>query len=240
MSENALALKCDLNNLPVQMGADADYTELAKGGDFLARLQLYGKGKHIDRGDIERGHYGIAEGDEIIDLGDVIDVIPFARRPKAMDMSDADNLIIVYDNATDEFKRIAAASVGQDSGCMYGVSFLLYERNSGRFLEFFCGTKSTRSEAKKLFPYLPLTAADVKSRGLDEEPHGPLPLTLKSKLVEKGKWTWWVPVCVKCSVPFKKVPTNEQIIKEITRFVNPSKEGPEKVEEPAGRKGRAR
>ena len=28
---------------------------------------------------------------------------------------------------------------------------------SKRFLEFFCGTKCSRSEAKKVYPFLPLT-----------------------------------------------------------------------------------
>ena len=83
-------------------------------------------------------------------------------------------------------------------------SFLVFERGTGRFLEFFCGSKSTRSEAKKLYPFLPLTTADIarqQAAGNDVdglEPHGPLPLTLKSRLVEKGTYSWHVPVVVKC------------------------------------------
>ena len=73
------------------------------------------------------------------------------------------------------------------------------------FLEFFCGNKSSRSEAKKVYPYLPLTQADIDAKAAsgddvsDLEPHGPLPLTLKSRLVEKGTYSWHVPVVVKCA-----------------------------------------
>ena len=42
-----------------------------------------------------------------------------------------------------------------------------------RLLEFFCGSKSTRPEAKKLYPFLPVTQADIKERNLDEEPRAP-------------------------------------------------------------------
>ena len=129
---------------------------------------------------------------------------------------------------------------------MYGPSFLVYERSTNRFLEFFCGTKSTRSEAKKVYPFLPLTAADIarqKAAGNDVaglEPHGPLPLTLKSRLVEKGTYSWHVPVIVKCAQPFPKLPSKDQIVKEITRFINCKGDGVETVKEPEGKKARAR
>lgn len=243
MSQELVALNVDLSQLPsTQLGSDADFAELSKGGDFLGRLQLFGKGKPIDRGLIKPGHYGVPDGDEIVDLGNTIDVIPLARRPKALDMRDKENLIAVYDNTSAEFKRIAAMSAESDSNCMYGVSFLVYERTLGRFLEFFCGTKSTRSEAKKIYPFLPLTAADIEARGLEEVvPHGPIPLTLKSKLVEKPTYSWWVPVVQKTSTPFTKVPTNQEIITEVMKFVTPKVENAELVqEEEAGSKRRAR
>lgn len=239
---NTQLVPVDFSQLPsTQIGGDEIYSDLAKGADFLPRLQLYGKGKPIDRGLIKPGHYGVPEGDEITDLGDSIDVIPFARRPKAIDMTDKENLIVVYDNNSADFKRIAAQSLEKESHCMYGPSFLVFERATGRFYDFFCGTKSMRNEAKKIYPFLPLSAGDITARGLtDQEPHGPLPLTLKSRLIEKPAFSWFVPVAVKCSTPFNKLPTGEQVIAEITKFVNPKVEGPEKVEEPAAGKRRAR
>ena len=131
-------------------------------------------------------------------------------------------MIVNYDPESDEFKRIAAQSLEKESHCMYGPSFLVFERSTGRFLEFFCGTKSTRSEAKKIYPFLPLTAADIarqKAAGNDVdglEPHGPLPLTLKSRLVEKGTYSWHVPVVVEVRQSLHQVPTKERLMKEIT------------------------
>lgn len=234
----------DLSQLPsVSLGSDEAFDEVSRGGgDFLPRLQLYTKGKAIDEQLIAPGHYGIPVSDEeIIDLGDQIDLLPFARRTKAIDMSDPGALIVVYDFQSPEYTRIAAEANEKDSHCMYGPSFLVWERTTGQFLEFFCGSKSARSEAKKLFSYLPLTANDIQARGLvGEEPHGALPVSLKSKRVSKQRFSWHVPVVTKCTNSFVKLPSPEQVVREITKFINPSNDGPEKVEEKPGKKSRAR
>ncbi len=238
---NETALVPAFENLPsTQLGSDDGFDDLVKGGDFLGRLQLYSKGSAINKELIAPGHWGIPEGDEqITDLGKTVDVIPFARRPKAIDLSDTDAIIVDYDMVSDEFGRIAAASLGQDSGCMFGTSFLIYERTTGRFLEYFCGTKSTRSESKKIFSFLTMTAEDIKKRNLNVEPHGPLPFRMNVKLVEKKRWSWHAPLVVKCSTPFTNLPNRDQVLREMERFLNPSDSGTEKVKEPEGG-GRAR
>lgn len=236
--------KVDYSQLPsTQVGNDAVYDELAKGGDFLGRLQLYTKGKAIDKGLIKPGHYGIplAE-DEITDLGESIDLLVIARRPKAIDMTDKEAIIVVHDSASSEFQRIVVQSGEKESHCMYGPSFLVFERSTGKFYEYFCGSKSTRTEAKKIYPFMPLTQADIDSRGLkDVEAHGPLPMTLKSRYVEKGSFSWHVPVVVKCSAPFRNEPSADLLIKELTKFLT-FKDGEQvqKVAEPEGKKKRAR
>ena len=237
---NALAT-ISPDQLPsTQIGNDEAYVELSKGADFLGRLQLFTKGAAIDEGKIPPGHYGIPEGEKIIDLGTSIDILPLARRPKALDMSDKEAIVTTYDQNSDEFKAIAEKSFEQNSGCQYGTSFLVLERQSGRFLELFFGSKSTRPEAKNIFPYLPLTEADIRARGLkDVEQHGPLPVTLKVRLI-KAKFSWHVPVVQKCSTPFEKVPSMAAIVKEITKFITIKNDGTEKVAEPAGKKARAR
>jgi len=238
---NETALVPAFENLPsTQLGSDDGFDNLAKGGDFLGRLQLYSKGSAINKELIAPGHWGIPEGDDqITDLGKTVDLIPLARRPKAIDLSDTDAIITNYDMESKEFDRIAASSMEQNSGCMYGTSFLVFERTTCRFLEYFCGTKSTRSESKKIFPYLTMTAEDLTKRGLNGEPHGPLPFRMNVKLVEKKKWSWHAPVVVKCSTPFSNLPTREVVIREMERFLNPSDSGTEKVQEPEGG-GRAR
>ena len=44
---------------------------------------------------------------------------------------------------------------------MWGTSFLVFERTTGRFLEFFCGTQSTRPIAGDIAVFLPLIQADI-------------------------------------------------------------------------------
>jgi len=54
MSEKNVIATVDVGQLPVtQKGGDADFDEIAKGGDFLARLQLFSKGGPIDKGLIQ-------------------------------------------------------------------------------------------------------------------------------------------------------------------------------------------
>lgn len=236
----------DHSQLPVaQMGNDDVYGDLAKGTEFLGRLQLYSKGDAVSRNLIPGGSFGIPQsGDTITNLSDTIDVLVLARRPKALDMTDTEALIVNFDPDSDEFKRIAAQSAEKESHCMYGPSFLVYERKSGLFLEFFCGSKSARGESKNIYGFMAITQEEIDRRGLTEvEPHGPLPMTLKSKYVKKGPYAWHVPVASKCSQPFTKLPAMAKIVAEINSFINPKAEGTEVVKEEApknGKKARAR
>lgn len=237
----------DLTQLPASIGSDDDFAALAKSSSFLPRLQLYTKGAAVNKRLIRPGEYGIPESaEEITVLGDAVDCLVLARRPKAVDLNDTEAIVNSYDVQSDLFKDIAARSDQPDSKCMYGPSFLLIERTTGRFVEFFCGTKSARSEAGKIYPFCPLTEADIKikaAQGADVsklEPHGPLAMTLQSRLVEKGSWNWHVPVVLPCSTPFTRLPKPEVIIAEITKFLSVKSEGPEKVtkEEVKGRRTR--
>jgi len=230
MSENQL-VPVDYSLLPaVSMGSDEGFDDLAKGADFLGRLQLYSKGKVVGRGLIAPGTWGVPEGDDAITaIGKSVDCIPFARRPKAIDLSDTDAIITNYDMGSDEFNRISDESLKKDSGCMFGPSFLVWERSTSRFLEWFCGTKSTRAESKKIFPFLRLTAEDIKRRDLqDVDPHDPMPFTMNIKFIEKKNFSWHAPVVVPCSTPFTNGPSMKKLIFEMERFLNPSDAGVEK------------
>jgi len=229
MSDESVLVPVDLTQLPsTQIGSDKDFDEIAKSSDFLPRLQLYTKGKAVNKRLVQPGSYGVpVSDDEVTDLGDEIDLIPLARRPKAIDLKDTENIVAVYDVNYDEFKRIQAASAEKDSGCMYGPSFLVFERSTGQFYEFFCGTKSARTEARRIFPFLPLTQAQIDANPAlaDQEPRGPRPLTLRSKLVEKGTYSWHVPVVAKCSTPFTELPSSGELTKQIIRFLDVKREG---------------
>jgi hypothetical protein len=237
MSDHTNLVPVNLDQLPsTQIGSDDQFADLAKSADFIGRLQLFTKGKAVNKNLVRPGHYGIPISDEEVDdLGDKIDIIPLARRPKAIDMTDSEAIIVNYDPASAEFQRIAETSLEKESHCMYGPSFLVYERSRNLFLEFFCGNKSSRSEAKKVYPYLPLTQADIDAKAAKGDdasglvPHGPLPLTLKSRLVEKGTYSWHVPVVVKCVERFEKLPPMDRIVKEINAFLTVKDNGVERA-----------
>ena len=239
MSDTTALAPIDFDQLPsTQIGTDDQFADLAKGGDYLSRIKLYTKSKEGMKGLIQDGHYGIPVSDEeVIDLGTSMDLLPLARRPKAIDMTDMEALVISYDMESEEFKRIAAKSVETDSHCQYGPSFLVYERSTGRFLEFFCGNKSSRIEAKKLFPFLPLTKNDIDAKAAagnpvgELKPHGPIPVTLKTKVAENRKGTGHVPVVVMCSSPFTRLPTDDVIVREINKFLTVKDNGVEKVQD---------
>jgi hypothetical protein len=221
---------------------------MSRSTTFLGRLQLFSKGNAIDTGLIPPGTYGIPESDKkIVKLGPSIDVLPLARRLKALDMSDKEAIIANYDPNSDDFKDIAARSNEQDSGCMYGTSFLVIERSTGRFLEFFCGSKSTRPIAGDIAVFLPLTQAQIdakKAAGSDVskmEAHGPMPCTLKVRLAKnKRGHSWHVPDAQPCSVPFANLPALNVIGEEMHKFTHPGASATETVKEEPGKKSRAR
>lgn len=230
-----------LNNLFADGGALAKQSAknmkqldaLSKATDFLPRIQLYTKGKAIDKDLIEKGHYGIPRsGDQIDDLGKSIDVIPLALKAKAIDMSDPENLIISNDVDSEEFKRIEEMASTPNSGCAVGPTYLVYERSTGSFYEFFCGSKSAIRESVKINQYLPVTPLMIQENLTKEkEPRFAKPLTLGVQLLEKGNWTWHAPRVQDCLTPFDNLPDREELVKQIEKFLKKEDSGVETVTE---------
>ena len=249
MSKELVPFNADqLNQLPsTQLGTDESFNDLAKNSGFLKYLKLCSNDKYAKAGKIASGHWGIPDSDGAIqDLGTSIDVLPLAKRPKAVDMKDKSALIISYDVTAAEFKRIRLEAAEKDSDCQFGVSFLVLERSTGQFLELFFGNETSRRKLQEVYPYLPLSQADIDARAAnkqdvtDLEPHFALPLTINIKFIEdkKGR-SWHGPVPVKCSAPFAKIPPIEEIVEAITRFKAVKSDGVEKIAEPEGKKKRA-
>lgn len=215
----------NLNQLPtVGMSVTSDlFQAIAKNGSFLDRLQLYTKGRAIDSGMIAPGRYGVPRGDDAIqDLGNEIDILPLCMRMKALDMRDRDAIVTNYDPTSDAFKAIKELGDKPNSNCMYGPTFLIFERGSGQFYEFFCGTSSTRMEAPKIGTFLPKSKADAEALTLKHNrpvSTSPEVCTLKVKYIQKPTYGWHVPVCVACSNPLTNLPPMETIVEEINRFM---------------------
>jgi hypothetical protein len=165
----------------------------------IGHLQLFIRDEAVRKGLIPAGNYGIPESDEkIIDLGDRVDLIPLARRSRAIDMSNPKAPIVSFGIDSKDFKRIMAKAADPKSRCQFGISFLVYERSADRFLEFFCGDRPSRIEAKKIFSCLPLTDADIAARNLvGQTAHAALPLTLKVN----RRGSWYFPQVAECLTP---------------------------------------
>lgn len=226
MSKNALTTAASLTNLP---STQVTNLEAYKETSFLSRIQLVTKGKYIDKQLISPGHYGVPiSEDEITDLGATIDVLPISVRDKALDTTQ-DPPLAVFDASDPVYQDIKERAGEKDSGCMYGPSFLLFERNTGKFYEFFCGSKSSRMEAGNLGQYLPVSEAQAEE--FEVEAHGPLPCTLRAKYIERPRYSWHAPQVGKCSTPITNLPDMAVIVKEVERFINPQADGPELADE---------
>ena len=238
MSDNTNLVPVNLDQLPsTQIGSDDQFADLAKSADYIGRLQLFTKGKAINKKLVGPGNYGIPESRRGSDRPGRHHRHHSAGPPAEghrHDRQRGDHRQLRSRRPTSSSGSPRSRSKRKATACTAPASSS-YERSTGRFLEFFCGSKSSRSEAKKVYPYLPLSQADIDAKAAKGEdvgdlaPHGPLPLTLKSRLVEKGTYSWHVPVVVKCATPFEKLPPMQRIVKEITAFLTVKDNGVERA-----------
>lgn len=219
--------------LSTQTGADLKALDaMTSSSAFLQRMQLYSKGKSGASGTIiDGGHFGIPRSsDDIVDLGTSVDMLVIARKAKAIDMSDTDNIIVSNSPADAEFKRIVdLADNTRDSGCAYGPTYLVYERSTSSFYELFMGNKSGRYASGKINEFLPSL--------VDGTPTFPT-MTLNSEYITKGKWTWFAPKPT-AGLTAIDLPNAEALKSEIEKFMKAEgEEGVETVEAPASSRKR--
>ena len=197
--------------------------ELTKAGDYLERIQLYqGTSNAAKENKVRAGHYGVPKGEDVDELGEKIDLLVFVARPKALDTS-GETPIAAHDPESAEFKRIKeTAETVKDSGCMFGLEFLVFERSTGKFYTYFASGASARREAGKMIP--------------DKEP---LSITMSARFIKK-QFSWHAPVVSKCSVAFANAPNLEQIKAAVEKFFKNGDSEAEEVEAPAGKGGKRR
>lgn len=213
-----------LTTLPVSL-PKTDLTKYSANTEFLQRIQLAsGNDKYSKRGKIQAGHYGVPDNnDGIFDLGASIDVLTFACRDKALDTTE-DPPLAVFDANDPVFQDIEKRAGEKDSGCMFGPSFLVFERNTEKFYEFFCGTISARVESGNFLNYLPISeeqAIELQTAGQNVQAQAPQPMTIRAKYIERPRQAWYAPQVTKCSTPFTNLPPIDQIVLEMNKFLNP-------------------
>ena len=205
----------DLTQLPsTQLGSDDQFEAASRANAFLGRLQLFTKGNAINEGLIPPGTYGIPESDKkIAKLGPEIDVLPLAKRLKALDLSDKEAIINNYDPNSEQFENIKERSKEQNSGCMWGTSLL-----GGRRVVSWSSSGIAGPIGGDIAVFLPLVQPDIDRKaaaGADVsqmKPHFANPCTLKVRLAKSQKgYSWHVPDVQPCST-ITNLPSQESIL----------------------------
>lgn len=199
-----------------QLSADIFNDLTASDFTFFNRIQLFGgKSNCVQEGKIPANHYGIPVDGEYIDLGDEVDAVLLAFRPKALD-TNCEPPVESFDPESDVFQRIQELAPVKDSGAMFGPEFLLYVPSAEMYVTFFMSSKTAKREARKMFPMLRSA------------------ITLKSKIIKNDKYVWTGPVVINCSTPLA-LPPVEDIESKIKQFLNPPAKTATEVADSTGR-----
>lgn len=190
-----------------------NYYKKASGPSYIGRVQLYSKGKAVDLQQIPARHWGIpTTSNKIIDLGAEPDFLILARRPKAMSFEHTDFPVVQsFDPESELFQSIEtrANEGGEDNAATVGISFLIYERNSKRVLEYYASSKSALMACDTLFAFLP-----DGEKTLDQLDA----VTFGSQVIEGRKYTYVAPTFAECSTPITGIdPT--MAVEQIQKFL---------------------
>lgn len=192
----------------IDVQADAGLlAETASGSGFLPYLQLFTtKSDAVAEGKIGGGEYGIVRDGNITSVGKEFNLIFLTVRARAFQKDDGGEIIVVYDKNDPEYERIAGLQAAGVQGCMTGPEFLVWLPGEETFATFFCGSKTLRREARKFGTFLGGKAA-----------------TLRSKLIDNGKYKWHGPVVTNCSVELSPLPDPADVAEQLEKFKNPPK-----------------
>lgn len=211
MENNELAIPQEMSLAPKGY-VEKDVDDLVNVNDFFKRIQLMGSSsKPVKRGKVAMGHWGlVTDKDNVKDIGENVDVLVCAFRLRAMDFSDEDSIVNVYDPRNPEFARIKEMSNDKDSGCLCGLDFLLWLPYDGVFVTYYMCNKSSR-----------IVAPELRAK-IDEINNRPGPATLGTFLKETKKYSYHIPTVSDCTTPFDdNMPTPQAFIDALTKFRNP-------------------
>ena len=209
----------ETNFIPANIGGSRAETALsvAKNQDYLPRIKLcQGNAKEVLQKKIAAGgNYALVKSkDDLEDLGPSIDLVVCSGRPKAM--RTGDQIIVVLDQESEEFKKIVAESKVKDSGCFYGPEYLVYIPVAETFATLFMNNPTMRREAPAVHARLRKAA------------------TITTHLIEGKLHTWFGPKCSDCSSPLN-LPELSVVTSFVEAFENEESSQIETVEDTDGR-----
>jgi hypothetical protein len=215
-----------------------DVSEILK-SPFLPRFQVCGsQSDAAKQGLVQLGHWGLVyDKNRVRDLGKEIDIGVFNLRPKALKLpKDGSNPLSYYDKNSPEFVAVAKESAIQDSGCMYGLEFLVWIPTTSEFASLYLGTQSARREAPSL-----LNLMQMDADGNPREGYGPCLATCRTQLVTNARrQSWHVPKFFRNSSNLATLPDTEELKEESEKFNNPPKSVVEEIPQQPGTDARPR
>lgn len=241
MSEqpNAIVLPESLQGSNLVKYSVEDILATTAGSEYLPRFQVVGLNSELvgEKKAVAGNLICIWTKDRLRDLGLEQDVLFITMRPKALRIDKTQNAITqYYDRNSEDFKRIQADSMMPDSGCMFGLEFLVFLPSINEFAGFFCGSKTSRREAPAILDVM------TKSTDANGQPsYGPSMVTIKSHFIPRTqgrKYAWYAFKAIRCTTPPAVMPDEEDLIEQVEKFNNPPKSQVEKVEPTGAGTGR--
>lgn len=183
---------------------DSIFKELAGSAAYLPRIQLFGSSSGlVKQGKFPMAHWGLVKGkDDVTDLGNDVDVIPIAWRPKAMDVG-GDEPLSYHKPDSKEFQSIREKSDIPNSNCMFGIEFLVWLPESDCFVTYFAANFGGKQEA-----------ANIRNNIGNG-------LTFKVKYVDRKKNPFHAPVVTMCATPISNLPDETVLADTLNNFNNP-------------------
>ena len=185
MSEEIANTNADLMaSLGIKVNTNNEALDSVASGDWVPRIQLQSK-SDPKSGRTEANRFYLINGSDSINLGKEVLIIPIDWLAQALDTGtlSGENKVS-YDFASEDFRDIQKRSeTVQNSGCMFGATFLVYLPETNECATVFFGTKSLRNEIPS-----------IKSRLMK-------PTVLVQHYIETKKYQWWSFKAEDCATP---------------------------------------
>lgn len=227
MSEPQNQLSIPESAGPLVVYSPEDILASTAGAEYLPRLQITAMNSKLVAGRkaLPGDLVCVWTAENLKQLGQEQDILFITMRPKALRIDEKAGTILQYFNRnSDEFKKVQADSMVNDSGCMFGIEFLVYVPQIDAFAGFFCGSKTNRREAPAILKLM------NKKPDTELPEYGPAMVTIKSFLIETTKYQWFGFKAIKCSAAPAKEPNPDELIEQIKKFNHPPESKVEKVD----------